>query len=242
MLKIDHLTVSVEGKIIIKDLTLAIPLDKVTTLLGPNGAGKSTLAHAIMGSPTCKIEQGTILLNEEDITHKDTSERARKGLFLSFQYPLEVPGVNLANFLRQAYIATHGKIGIFDFKQLLEEKMKVLGIDASFADRNLNEGFSGGEKKRVELLQLAVLQPKLAILDETDSGLDTDALALSAKGINLLKEQGMGVLLITHYDRMLDQIHPEVVHVLVNGKIVKTGDISLAKDVTQQGFQQLQEV
>tara|TARA_Y100000310_G_scaffold315186_1_gene365467 strand:+ start:1442 stop:2086 length:645 start_codon:yes stop_codon:yes gene_type:complete len=214
----------------------------VTTLLGPNGAGKSTLAHTIMGSPNCTIEQGSIILDNEDITKMDASERARKGLFLSFQYPVEVPGVNLANFLRQAYIATKGKIGVFDFKKLLEEKMQLLGIDASFTERNLNEGFSGGEKKRAELLQLAILQPKLAILDETDSGLDMDGLDLSARGINTLKEQGMGVLVITHYDRMLDKIQPDAVHVLVKGKIVKTGDISVAKDVTRQGFSQLQEV
>ena len=189
-----------------------------------------------MGNPKYKVEGGQILLDGKDITNLEVDKRARLGLFMSFQYPCEISGITIANFLRAAYNSCHEEMSVIDFRKFLEEKMALLKMDKKFADRYVNEGFSGGEKKRAEILQMAVLSPKMAILDETDSGLDIDALKIVAAGINSLLGPDMGVVLITHYQRLLNYIKPDHVHILVNGKIVKSGDASLAEELEAQGY------
>ena len=238
-LEIKNLCVSIDGKKIINDLTLTIPQGKTVVLMGPNGSGKSTLANALMGHPAYTIESGTIFLNGEDITHAEADVRARKGLLLSFQYPLEIQGVTLSNFLRTAYNNLHPnkELGVMDFHKYLKEKMADLQMDTKFSTRYLNAGFSGGEKKRAEILQLSLLQPKFALLDETDSGLDVDALRIVANGVNQLKKEGTGFLLITHYQRILEQVIPDIVHILVHGKLVKTGGKELALEIEKNGFE-----
>ena len=240
MLAIQNLTVSVEDKEIIKGLNLSIRAGEIHALMGPNGSGKSTLAHAIMGHPKYKITNGALLMDGETITELKADKRAHKGLFLSFQYPQEIAGVSVSNFLRTALNSKRegNKISVPDFHKLLQEKMSLLKFDKSFALRYLNEGFSGGEKKKAEILQMAVLQPIIGILDETDSGLDIDSLKIVANGINKLKGPEMGILLITHYQRILNYIIPDKVHIVVDGKIVKSGGKELALEVEEKGYQE----
>lgn len=241
-LEIKDLHVEVAGKEILKGVNLKVKKGEIAALMGPNGSGKSTLAYTLMGHPKYKITSGKILFKGEDITEMPVNERAKKGLFLSFQYPQEIPGVSLSNFLRTAYASVkETKISVLDFMKLLKEKMKLLKVEDSFAMRYLNEGFSGGEKKKAEILQLAVLQPEFAILDETDSGLDIDALRIVAEGVNSLAGPEMGVLVITHYQRLLNYIKPNKVHILLKGKIVKSGGPELAYQLEKEGYDWLDE-
>ena len=241
-LEVKDLRVNIEDKEILKGISLEVDKGQVVALMGPNGSGKSTLAYALMGHPRYEITSGKIFLNGEDVTKAKPDERARKGLFLSFQYPQEISGVSVSNFLRTALNAVReGRnekpVSVMDFHKLLQEKMKLLKVDKSFALRYLNEGFSGGEKKRMEILQMAVLQPQIGILDETDSGLDIDALRTVAIGINDLKGSELGVLLITHYQRILNYITPDKVHIVMDGKIVKSGGKELALEVEEKGYE-----
>jgi len=241
-LEVKDLKVKIEDKEILKGINLQVEKGQVVALMGPNGSGKSTLAYALMGHPRYEITSGKIFLNGEDITNAKPDERARKGLFLSFQYPQEISGVSVSNFLRTALNAKREAskekpISVMDFHKLLQEKMKLLKIDKSFALRYVNEGFSGGEKKRMEILQMAVLQPQIGILDETDSGLDIDALRTVATGINDLRGSELGVLLITHYQRILNYITPDKVHIVMDGMIVKSGGKELALKVEEQGYE-----
>lgn len=240
-LEIKDLRVSVEGNEVLKGLTMTIKQGEIHALLGPNGAGKSTLGYAIMGHPKYEIVGGEVLLNGENLLEMEADERSRAGLFLAFQYPISIPGVTVANFLRSALNArrdeSEGKISPMAFRRLLTGKMRQLGIDRSFAGRYLNEGFSGGEKKRAEILQLATLEPKIAILDETDSGLDIDAMRIVADGVNQLLGPQMGILVITHYQRFLNYIKPDYVHILLDGKIVSTGGPELAEELDVKGYE-----
>jgi len=245
-LRIEDLHVSVEGKEILKGLNLKVRQGEIHALMGPNASGKSTLSYTIMGHPKYKVEKGDILLNGESIIRLSPDERARKGLFLAFQYPLEIPGVSLTNFLRIAYnnlVQTDKSkdisseiVSVFKFKEILKEKLKLLKMDESFANRYLNEGFSGGEKKKCEILQMAILRPKIAILDETDSGLDVDALKTVAKVINTLMGPDMGILFITHYQRILRYVRPSYVHILLDGRIVKSGKEDLALELEEKRY------
>ena len=241
-LEVKNLHVKIEDKEIVKGLNLKVDKGQVVALMGPNGSGKSTLAYALMGHPKYEITSGKILLNGKDVTKAKPDERAKKGLFLSFQYPHEISGVSVSNFLRIALNAKREASGekpisVIDFYKFLQEKMKSLKIDKSFALRYLNEGFSGGEKKRMEILQMSVLEPKIGILDETDSGLDVDALKTVANGINDIKGSKMGILLITHYQRILNYVTPDKVHIMMDGKIVKSDDKKLALKVEKKGYE-----
>jgi Fe-S cluster assembly ATP-binding protein len=236
-LKIEKLSISVESKKIVSDFSLNIKPGEIHAIMGPNGSGKSTLANAIMGHPKYAVTGGKILLDDEDITNAKVNEKAKKGLFLSMQYPPQIDGVSVTNFLRTAVNAlTGGKQNPVKFHKQLLETMKVLNIDPAFASRYLNVGFSGGEKKRLEILQLLVLNPKYAILDETDSGLDVDALKIVSSGINKFHTKEKGVLLITHYNRILEYVQPDYVHIMVNGRIVKSGGKDLAVEVEKNGY------
>jgi len=222
VLKIDNLHVAIDGKEILKGVNLEIQQGDVHALMGPNGSGKSTLANALMGHPKYKVTSGKVLFQGEDVLSLTVDQRARKGLFLAFQYPVAIPGVSLGNFLRAATRAVHGPgLTAGAFRRELMDKMKLLKMDPSFAARYVNDGLSGGEKKRAEVLQMAMLQPKIAVMDETDSGLDIDALRIVAESVNAIHTSEMGVLVITHYQRLLNYIKPEFVHVLVAGQIVK---------------------
>ena len=241
-LEVKDLHVKIEDKEILKGISLEVDKGQVVALMGPNGSGKSTLAYALMGHPSYEITSGRIFLNGQDVTEAKPDERAKKGLFLSFQYPQEISGVSVSNFLRTAINAkkesrNEKPISVMDFHKLLQEKMKMLKVDKSFALRYLNEGFSGGEKKRMEILQMAMLQPNIGILDETDSGLDIDALRTVAEGVNSLKGPELGILLITHYQRILNYITPDKVHIVVAGKIVKSGGKELALEVEEKGYE-----
>jgi len=239
-IEIEDLHVRVEGKEILRGVTLSVAQGEVHALMGPNGSGKSTLASALMGKPGYEITQGDIRFKGESILTKTADERARMGLFLAFQYPVEVPGVSVVNFLRSAYNAAKGEqVSALAFRKLLKDKMALVGVDDDMVRRYVNQGFSGGEKKRMETLQLAVLQPAIAILDETDSGLDIDALKAVAGGIAGLIGPDLGVLLITHYQRILDYITPDHVHVLMGGRIVKSGGADLAKELEAKGYEGL---
>lgn len=237
-LVIKDLFVTVDSKEILHGISLTIKAGEIHAMMGPNGSGKSTLAQAIMGHPKYLITGGELWFRGEDITKLTPDKRSRLGLFLAFQNPKEIPGVRLATFLRMIYSARTGqKITVAKFKQLLDAKMLELQIDPSFADRYLHAGFSGGEKKKSEALQLALLEPALAVLDETDSGLDIDALRLVCSAITTVQKKiNMGVLLITHYNRILDYIVPDYVHVLMDGKIVRSGGKEFAKDVEAKGY------
>ena len=240
-LEIQNLHVDVEGKQILKGVDLAVSKGEVHALMGPNGSGKSTLANAIMGHPGYDVTEGKILFRGQDVTETEPDERARRGLFMAFQYPSAIPGVSVVNFLRTA-INAHRKargedpIPLKEFRKLLEGKMDLLKVDREFTRRYLNEGFSGGEKKRLEMLQMAVLEPEMAILDETDSGLDIDALRIVAEGVNAMLNPNLGVLLITHYQRLLNYITPDQVHVLAQGRIVKSGGKDLALRLEDEGY------
>jgi Fe-S cluster assembly ATP-binding protein len=241
VLEIKDLRVSVEGNEVLKGLTMTIRQGEIHALLGPNGAGKSTLGYAIMGHPKYEIEGGEVRLNGENVLEMEADERSRAGLFLAFQYPVSIPGVTVANFLRTALNSRRsedqGKISPIEFRRLLTAKMDQLGIDRSFAGRYLNEGFSGGEKKRAEILQLATLEPRIAMLDETDSGLDIDAMRIVADGVNQLLGPEMGILVITHYQRFLNYIKPDYVHILLDGKIVAVGGPELAEELDEKGYE-----
>ncbi len=237
-LEVVNLHVEVDGVEIIKGLDLVVQPGTVHVLMGPNGSGKSTLANTLMGHPKYKVTQGKIALDGKDITSEKANVRAKEGLFLSFQYPSEVTGVTMNSFLRTALNNLHGKkYNVLEFNNILKDKMTELKMDFSFSKRYLNEGFSGGEKKRAEILQLAMIEPKYALLDETDSGLDVDAIKIVADGINKLKQKGMGVLLITHYNRFLEYLKPDWVTVIDKGLIVKSeGDVELARTIEKEGF------
>jgi Fe-S cluster assembly ATP-binding protein len=240
LLKINNLKNEVEGKQILKGLNLEIGKGEIHAIMGPNGAGKSTLANTLMGHPKYSITDGDIVFEGEVINNLKVDERARKGIFLSFQYPEEVPGITVENFLRTAKGAVLGKVqNIIQFRKLLREKMELLKMDESYVQRYLNLGFSGGEKKKNEILQMAVLQPKLAVLDETDSGLDVDAVRIVAEGVNKLKSEENSILIITHLNRILEYLKPDYVHVLIDGKIVKTGDMSLAREIQEKGYDEI---
>lgn len=242
LLTVENLKVNIDDKEILKGVDLKIGSGEVHALMGPNGTGKSTLAYALAGKNSYKVTSGSVTMEGENVLDMSPDERARKGMFLAFQYPSEVPGVTVDNFLRVAYnTVKKEELSIWEFRNLLKEKMEFLEIDKSFSGRYLNEGFSGGEKKRNEILQMAVLQPKLAILDETDSGLDIDALQIVAKGVNELRPEDSSVLVITHYQRILRYIKPDFVHVMIAGKIVESGGGELAEKLEEQGYDWLKE-
>tara|TARA_R110002073_G_scaffold123234_1_gene266720 strand:+ start:14829 stop:15581 length:753 start_codon:yes stop_codon:yes gene_type:complete len=246
MLKIENLHASIEDKAILKGLNLQVKPGEVHAIMGPNGAGKSTLANIIAGKEEYEVTSGSIELNNEDISELAPEERAHNGVFLSFQYPTEIPGVSVTNFIKTAINETRKAKGLEDMPakdmlKMIREKSELLEIDRKFLSRSLNEGFSGGEKKRNEIFQMAMLEPKLAILDETDSGLDIDALRIVANGVNKLKSKDNAVIVITHYQRLLDHIIPDFVHVLYDGKIVKTGDASLAHELEAKGYDWIKE-
>ena len=242
-LEIRNLHVSINGTPILKGVNLTINQGETHALMGPNGSGKSTLAYALMGHPAYTIDAGQVIFDGEEVLELEADERSRLGLFLAFQYPVAVPGVSVANFLRSAINARRKSqnpedqgISIPQFRKLLTQKMDLLGIDNKFAGRYLTEGFSGGEKKRNEILQLATLEPRIAILDETDSGLDIDALRIVADGVNKLKGPDLGILVITHYKRMLDYLQPEHIHLMMDGRIVESGGPELAEEVETAGY------
>jgi len=249
-LEIKDLHAAIEGSEILKGVNLTIRQGETHALMGPNGSGKSTLASVLMGHPSYEVTGGAVLLDGENILEMSPDERARKGLFLAFQYPMSIPGVSVANFLRLSYGAVskpaegdpepyRRKMTAREFRALLNEKLAVLKMDTTMLTRYLNEGFSGGEKKRAEILQMAVLQPRFAVLDETDSGLDIDALRIVSDGVNAQRDGELGTLVITHYQRLLDYIKPEFVHVLVHGRIVKEGGPELALELEQKGYEQI---
>ncbi|MCA9884485.1 MAG: Fe-S cluster assembly ATPase SufC [Anaerolineae bacterium] len=249
-LQIRNLHAHVEGdeQPILRGVNLTIRQGEIHALMGPNGSGKSTLANVLMGNPTYEVTEGQVLFGEHDLLEMEADERSRAGLFLAFQYPVSIPGVTLANFLRHAINARlkdedpdSKGMPIPQFTRLLREKMNLLGIDHSFAGRYLNEGFSGGEKKRAEVLQMATLEPKIAVLDETDSGLDIDALRIVAEGVNKLTGPDMGALVITHYQRMLNYIKPDYVHVMFAGQIVESGGPELALQLEENGYDWIRE-
>ena len=246
MLKIENLQASIDDKLILKGLNLEVKAGEVHAIMGPNGAGKSTLANIIAGKDDYEVSAGNIELNGEDISELAPEERAHNGVFLSFQYPVEIPGVSVTNFIKTAINQTRKAKGLEDMPakemlKMIREKSELLEIDRKFLSRSLNEGFSGGEKKRNEIFQMAMLEPKLAILDETDSGLDIDALRIVANGVNKLKSKDNAVIVITHYQRLLEYIVPDFVHVLYDGKIVKTGDASLALELEAKGYDWIKE-
>lgn len=241
-LKINNLHVNVGDTPILKGLDLEVGQGEIHVIMGPNGAGKSTLANILMGHPKYEITDGTIEFKGNPLNDLAVDERAKLGLFLSFQYPEEIPGITLENFLRSAKIATDGKpISITKFRKLLQEKMELLAMKSEYASRYLNEGFSGGEKKKSEILQMLVLEPQLAILDETDSGLDVDAVKIVAEGVDRYKNADNSLIIITHHSKILDYLHPDVVHFLIDGKITQSGDFSLVKQIEKTGFAGLQQ-
>ena len=238
-LEIIDLHVSIEDKQILKGVNLVMNTGEIHAIMGPNGTGKSTLSQAIMGHPSYTITKGQVLLDGEDVTEMEVDERARAGLFLAMQYPSEIAGITNAEFMRAAINARRpedDKISVMNFIKKLDEKMEILNMPEEMAERYLNEGFSGGEKKRNEILQLMMIEPKFAILDEIDSGLDIDALKVVSKGVNLMSGPDFGVLIITHYQRLLKYVHPTFVHVMMDGRIVKSGDASLAKRLEAEGY------
>ncbi len=241
-LQIIGLKAEVEGKEILKGIDLEVSQDQVHAIMGPNGSGKSTLANVVMGRPGYTVTGGKIVFKGEDITALTADQRAQRGLFLAMQYPVEVPGVSVVNFLRTAYQAVKGEqINALAFRKHMKEKMQLLGVEDAMVARYVNQGFSGGEKKKVEILQLAVLEPAIAILDETDSGLDIDSLKAVAGGVAGLIGPDLGVLLITHYQRILTYITPDVIHVMMGGRIVKTGGKELAAELEAKGYEGIRE-
>jgi Fe-S cluster assembly ATP-binding protein len=241
MLTIENLHAAVDGNLILKGVDLDVKVGEVHAIMGPNGSGKSTLSSVIAGNEVYEITKGNILLNGEDINEFDAEERAHKGIFMSFQYPVEIPGVSVTNFIKTAINSSRKAQGLEDMPagemlKKIRQKAELLEIDTKFLSRSLNEGFSGGEKKRNEIFQMAMLEPKLSILDETDSGLDIDALKIVANGVNKLRNKDNAVIIITHYQRLLNYISPDFVHVLHNGKIVKSGTKDLAHELEAKGY------
>ncbi len=239
LFQIEGLHAAAEGNEILKGVDLTVQAGEVHALMGPNGSGKSTLANTLLGHPDYEVTAGRLLFRGEDITEWSTDVRGKAGLFLAFQYPEEIPGVSVAQFLRQALSARKGiELSVLELRLAIMDWMKRLGMDPSFGDRYLNEGFSGGEKKRNEILQMAILEPEFAVLDETDSGLDIDALKVVAKGVQEVRTDRpeLGVLLITHYQRILQYLEPDVVHVLVDGRIVASGGVDLAHQLEREGY------
>src|SRR3954464_2080216 len=239
-LRVENLRVSVADQEIVRGLSLRVPRGEVHALMGPNGSGKSTLAKVLAGHPDYHVISGKILMDGQNLFELEPDERARRGLFMAFQYPSEIPGVTIANFLRaavQARMPEGEELEATDYYARLYEKMELLGMDRSFTSRSVNEGFSGGEKKRNEILQLAMLKPKYAVLDETDSGLDIDALKVVAHGVNSMRGPDIGILVITHYQRLLEYIVPDHVHVMVQGRIVRSGGKELALELEAKGYE-----
>lgn len=241
MLEVKDLRAGFDGSEILKGISLSVKKGEVHAIMGPNGSGKSTLAKILSGHPSYEVMSGEVTLDGKNLLELEPDKRALEGVFMGFQYPVEIPGVNNAEFLRMAYNAKQvheGKeeLDPLDFDDTLSEKMKALGMEQKYKDRNLNDGFSGGEKKKNEILQMAILEPKLAILDETDSGLDIDALRVVADGVNKLRNEDNALILITHYQRLLDYIKPDYVHVLSKGKIIKSGEKDLALELEAQGY------
>jgi len=241
LLKINNLKVGIEDKLIIKGLNLTINLGEVHAIMGPNGTGKSTLANVLAGKPGYDVLEGEIIFMGKNLLEMEPEERAREGIFLAFQYPVEIPGVTNANFMKTAVneIRKYRQLeplDAFDFLQLMKERAALVGLDSSYLQRNVNEGFSGGEKKRNEIFQLAMLEPKLAILDETDSGLDIDALKIVANGVNSLRSPERSFLVITHYQRLLNYLTPDFVHVMYDGRIVLSGTKELALELESKGY------
>ncbi|MFC1574784.1 Fe-S cluster assembly ATPase SufC [Gemmatimonadota bacterium] len=248
ILQIKNLSAKVaeEGTEILHGLDLEIPKGEVHAIMGPNGSGKSTLAKVIAGHPEYEVTGGSVLFNGEEILELEPDERSKSGLFLAFQYPVDIPGVSIANFLRtakQAHLPEGEELDLFDFQDELLDRMKLLEVDPTFAERSVNDGFSGGEKKRNEILQMAMLKPTMAVMDETDSGLDIDALKIVSHGVNTLTQEdpSMSVLLITHYQRLLNYIKPDVVHVMVDGQIVRTGGPEVALELEEEGYAEYRE-
>src|SRR5919106_28996 len=241
-LEIQNLHVRTEEREILHGVDLVVKRGETHALMGPNGSGKSTLANTLMGNPVYEVTDGRVLLNGEDLTEADPDERAKAGLFMAFQYPATIPGVSVANFLRMAVNAKREEpIKVKEFGALLKEHMELLRIDPAFNSRYLNEGFSGGEKKRAEILQLAMLRPEIAVLDETDSGLDVDALRIVSEGVNALRGPDMGALIITHYRRILDYVKPDFVHIMLDGRIVREGGPELADELEDKGYEWVRE-
>lgn len=245
---VNNLHVSIEDKEILKGLNLVIKPGEIHAIMGPNGTGKSTLAYSLMGHPSYEVTDGEITFGGKDVLDMAPDERSRAGMFLAFQYPVSIPGVTVANFLRTALNARRRAenpddkgISILEFRKMLKEKMDLLKMDHAFAGRYLNEGFSGGEKKRAEILQMATLKPKIAVLDETDSGLDIDALRIVSEGVNALSGDDLGVLVITHYQRLLNYIKPDFVHIMFDGRIVESGGPELALRLEEQGYDWIRE-
>jgi len=241
LLEIKDLHAGFEGTEIVNGVSLTVNKGEIHAIMGPNGSGKSTLAKVLVGHPSYEVTQGSITYNGKNLLEMDAEDRALAGVFMGFQYPVEIPGVNNAEFLRMAYNAKlvhkgEEEVDPLDFDEILDEKMKLVGMDKKYKDRSLNEGFSGGEKKKNEILQMAVLEPKLTILDETDSGLDIDAMKVVAEGINKLTHENNALILITHYQRLLNYIEPQFVHVFSGGKIVKSGGKELAHELEAQGY------
>ena len=244
VLEIKDLHVSIEDKEILKGVNLTLKTGEIAAIMGPNGTGKSTLSAAIMGNPIFEVTQGEILLDGENILEMEVDERARLGFFLAMQYPSEIPGITNAEFIRAAMNAgkkDDEKISVRDFIMKLDEKMELLGMKEEMAERYLNEGFSGGEKKRNEILQLLMLEPKFALLDEIDSGLDIDALKVVSKGVNAMRGEGFGAMIITHYQRLLNYITPDIVHVMMDGRVVLSGGPELAARLEKEGYAQIAE-
>ena len=246
ILKITDLRAKVadEDLEILKGVDLELGKGEIHAIMGPNGSGKSTLAKVLMGHPGYEVTGGEVLYRGQDLLDMDPDDRARSGIFLAFQYPVEIPGVSIANFLRtalQSRLEGEDELDLFEYQDLLLDRMELLDMDPPFAERPVNDGFSGGEKKRNEILQMAMLEPTIAILDETDSGLDIDALQIVSNGVNQLKSDDLGVLVITHYERILRYLVPDVVHVMIDGRIVKTGGSDLAQELEEKGYEFIRE-
>ena len=241
MLEVRNLHATIADKEILKGIDLTVKDGEIHAIMGPNGSGKSTLSAVLTGNPLYTVTDGSAVFNGKDLLEMGADERANEGIFLSFQYPVEIPGVSMTNFMKAAVNAKRKYQGLeplkaADFMKLMREKRDLVGLDSKLSHRSVNEGFSGGEKKRNEIFQMAMLEPKLAILDETDSGLDVDALRIVAEGVNKLKSPNTSTIVITHYDRLLDMIKPSVVHILYNGRIVKTGGPELAREIEKRGY------
>lgn len=243
LFEVKNLKVAIEGNEILRGVNLTINEGEIHAIMGRNGSGKSTMANVVMGHPAYEVLEGSVKFKGEDVLELDTDERARLGMFLAFQYPMAIPGVTVAKFLHSALKAhaEGGEVPVREFRTNLNQAMELLGVDPSFASRYVNDGFSGGEKKRLEILQMFMLEPSFCILDETDSGLDIDALKTVAEGVNALRSEQRSMLLITHYQRMLNYVKPDVVHVMMDGKIVRTGGIELAEALEEKGYEWIEQ-